>query len=66
LRRTFRLARATIHPIDRALREGRLTARGADRCLRLAWTLADLAGRTRPDDHLVWAAMSLRDPRAAA
>lgn len=66
LRRTFRLPRAAIHPIDQALRQGRLTARGADRCLRLAWTLADLAGRTRPDEQLVWAALSLRDPRIAA
>jgi magnesium chelatase family protein len=66
LRRTFRLPRAAIHPIDQALRQGRLTARGADRCLRIAWTLADLAGRSRPDEPLVWAAMSLRDLRAAA
>ena len=66
LRRAFRLPRATIHPIDRALREGRLTARGADRCLRLAWTLADLAGRTCPDQELVWTALGLRDPRMAA
>jgi len=66
LRRTFRLARAAVRPIDQALREGRLTARGADRCLRLAWTLADLAGRTQPDDHLVWAALGLRDPQVAA
>jgi magnesium chelatase family protein len=66
LRRTFRLPRAAIHPIDNALREGRLTARGADRCIRLAWTLADLAGRGRPDEDLVWTALGLRDPRMAA
>jgi len=66
LRRTFRLPRATTHPIDTALSQGRLTARGADRCLRLAWTLADLAGRTRPDELLVYAALNLRDRRLAA
>jgi magnesium chelatase family protein len=66
LRGPFRLARAATQPIDGALRQGRLSARGADRCLRLAWTLSDLAGRARPDDHLVWAAMSLRDPLVAA
>jgi len=66
LRRTFRLPRAATRPLDLALREGRLTARGADRCLRIAWTLADLAGRSHPDDHLVWAAMGLRDPQVAA
>lgn len=34
--------------INTALEHHRLTLRGADRAMRLAWTLADLAGRTSP------------------
>ncbi|WP_250448474.1 YifB family Mg chelatase-like AAA ATPase, partial [Actinotalea sp. C106] len=34
--------------LDRALDRGTLSLRGADRVLRVAWTLADLAGRDRP------------------
>ena len=36
LRRQFRLPRNVTAELDRGLREGRITARGADRCLRLA------------------------------
>lgn len=35
-------------PLDRALERGLLTLRGYDRVLRLAWTMADLAGAQRP------------------
>ncbi len=66
LRTGFRLGRQVVRPIDLALREGRLTARGADRCLRLAWTLADLAGRDRPVRDQVWAALDLRKQGTAA
>ncbi|WP_205474211.1 ATP-binding protein [Nocardioides sp. SYSU D00038] len=54
-------------PTDQALRRvdsdtfgGSLTARGAVRVLRLAWTLADLAGRDRPDLAEVETALALR------
>ena len=39
---------------------GRLTRRGATRVHRLAWTLADLAGVSRPGAREVRAALSLR------
>ncbi len=39
---------------------GTLTARGADRVLRVAWTLADLAGADRPDLSHVQTAIALR------
>ncbi|MET0237681.1 MAG: YifB family Mg chelatase-like AAA ATPase, partial [Kibdelosporangium sp.] len=39
----FALPRTVTALLDRALRTGALTGRGADRCLRVAWTLADLA-----------------------
>jgi magnesium chelatase family protein len=65
LRRRFRLPRAVTEPIAAALHRGMVTARGADRTLRLAWTVADLAGRDRPLAEDVSAAMGLRDRRAA-
>ncbi|GAA4947976.1 YifB family Mg chelatase-like AAA ATPase [Actinoplanes utahensis] len=43
-----------------ALDSGTLSARGYDRCLRLAWTIADLDGRTRPDGGDVGQAYQLR------
>ena len=41
-----------LRPLDTALRRGTLTLRGYDRLLRVAWTVADLAGHDRlhPDD----------------
>jgi magnesium chelatase family protein len=66
LRTTFRLARAAVRPIDQALREGRLTARGADRCLRLSWSLADLAALPSPGPEQVWAALGLRSREMVA
>jgi magnesium chelatase family protein len=65
LRRRFRLPRAVTEPIEAALHRGLVTARGADRALRLAWTVADLAGRDRPLNEDVSVAMGLRDRRAA-
>ena len=35
--------------IDEAVRRGQLSSRGVDKVLRLAWSLADLAGRARAD-----------------
>jgi magnesium chelatase family protein len=65
LRRRFRLPPAVTAPIDMALRRGLVSARGADRVLRLAWTVADLAGRDRPSAEDVSAALGLRDRSAA-
>jgi magnesium chelatase family protein len=65
LRRRFRLPRAVTEPIAVALHRGVVTARGADRALRLAWTVADLAGRDRPLVEDVSVAMGLRDRRVS-
>lgn len=35
--------------------------RGADRVLRLMWTLADLAGRAAPDEEDLARALALRN-----
>lgn len=47
-------------PLDRALERGTLTLRGYDRVLRLAWTMADLAGVDRPGPDEVGQALFLK------
>ncbi|WP_431878842.1 YifB family Mg chelatase-like AAA ATPase [Amycolatopsis sacchari] len=65
LRREFALPSETTALLDRALDRGFLTARGADRCLRLSWTLADLAKDEQPTADHVAAALEFRDRGAA-
>jgi magnesium chelatase family protein len=48
LRRGFRPEADALVPLERAMDLGQISARGADRILRLSWTLADLAGVGRP------------------
>ncbi len=66
LRGPLALAPAVTRDVDRALDRGVVTARGYDRVLRVAWTLADLAGRTRPDGDDVGRALLLRDATSVA
>ncbi|KJK51415.1 hypothetical protein UK23_06955 [Lentzea aerocolonigenes] len=63
LRREFALPRQSTTLLDRALATGALTGRGADRCLRVAWTLADLAESDRPTADHVAAALQFRERR---
>lgn len=49
-----------IGKVDTVVETGRLTMRGAQRVLRLAWTLADLEGKTSPGIEQLGAAMTLR------
>ncbi|PXY26158.1 YifB family Mg chelatase-like AAA ATPase [Prauserella endophytica] len=65
LRRDYALPAEVTRLLDRGLDRGAITARGADRCLRIAWTLADLAEADRPDADHVAAALEFRDRRAA-
>lgn len=60
LRRKFRLSQEVTAPLRTAVDRGVLSLRGCDRTLRVAWTLADLAGRTSPGKEEVAAAMSFR------
>jgi len=48
LRRSFRPYPDALAPLERAMDLGQVSARGADRIIRLSWTLADLAGASRP------------------
>ncbi|MFI7676555.1 YifB family Mg chelatase-like AAA ATPase [Actinophytocola sp. NPDC049390] len=61
LRREFGLPRAVNALLDQSLNSGAVTARGADRCLRVAWTLADLAGAGQPGAEHVAKALDLRE-----
>ncbi len=63
--REFALPRSATALVERSLQRGAITARGADRCLRVAWTLADLDGADRPESDHVAAALEFRDRRAA-
>ena len=56
----FRLPGRTTAVLDRQLDSGRLTLRGYDRVLRVAWSAADLAGRSVPDGDDVAMGLSLR------
>lgn len=49
--------------LEDLLMRGKLTQRGADRVVRLSWTLADLAGLDRPGRTEVRRAIGLRDGR---
>lgn len=46
--------------LEQALADGRLTLRGHDRVLRLAWTLCDLDGAAVPDAEHIGRALALR------
>ncbi len=46
--------------LDRAVARGLLSARGVDKVLRLAWTMADLDGATAPERRHVEAALAMR------
>jgi magnesium chelatase family protein len=60
LRRGQALPAAAAALVEREVSVGRLTLRGADRVLRISWTLADLAGRDRPGVDEVHGALGLR------
>ncbi|GAA2751409.1 YifB family Mg chelatase-like AAA ATPase [Kitasatospora cinereorecta] len=60
LRTRWCLAPGSLTDAERDLERGLLTARGLDRVLRIAWTVADLAGRDHPDRSAVRTALALR------
>lgn len=60
LRRRWPAVPESMRLVESQLVSGRISARGVDRVLRLAWTLADLAARDRPGLDEVHHAMTLR------
>lgn len=60
LRTRWHAVRGAMDEAERSLERGALTARGIDRVLRVAWTVADLKGHDRPDDTDVLLALQLR------
>ncbi|MDP9890233.1 magnesium chelatase family protein [Pseudarthrobacter enclensis] len=65
LRGDLRLPSGATRILDQSLERGVLTARGYDRVLRLAWTLADLGHRDKPDTNDIGQALGLRQAAAA-
>lgn len=58
--RTGACAPALVSKLDQMRDTGRLSLRGIDRVLKLAWTLADLGGRDAPEVADLATAVSLR------
>lgn len=56
----FALPSSQLVEVHQALDRGWLTLRGFDRCLRLAWTLADLRGAVTPTRDDIGVAVGLR------
>ncbi|MFI6568910.1 YifB family Mg chelatase-like AAA ATPase [Nocardia fluminea] len=60
LRKRFKLPRESIAPIETALRLGRMSARGADRAIRVAWTVCDLRDGELPTVRDVMSSLNFR------
>jgi len=48
LRRTWPPTSGSLRVVERSLERGQISARGVVKVIRVAWTIADLAGRPRP------------------
>jgi magnesium chelatase family protein len=60
LRRDWPLPWDVVAVAEKELDKGALTARGVDRVLRVAWTIADLAGLDRPGENEMAVALGYR------
>jgi magnesium chelatase family protein len=59
LRLNYAPAPGALVPLERAMDLGQISARGVHRVIRVAWTLADLAGVPRPTADQTAAALGL-------
>lgn len=62
----LRLPAATTRALDTAMDRGQMSLRGYDRCLRVAWTIADLDGADRPEASHLAQAFTLRSNAGVA
>ena len=60
LRREMRLSKRATVQLDLALDRNLISMRGYDRCLRVAWSVSDLAGLASPGSEEISTAMFLR------
>jgi magnesium chelatase family protein len=59
LRRSFPPESGALRLLDRAMELGQVSARGADKIVRVAWSVADLSGKPRPGADEVGVAIAL-------
>lgn len=59
LRRSFRPEPGPLVPLERAMDRGQVSARRADRIIRMSWTFGNLAGQARPRLAEIGAALGL-------
>ena len=61
IRRHFPAKESAMAMLQAELVHGKITQRGVDKCLKLAWTLADLEEMDQPDIHHVCRAVEMRE-----
>ena len=59
LRRTWPAAPGSLAVLERCMERGQISARGVVKVIRVAWTIADLAGKPRPGKDECHAALGL-------
>ena len=59
MRRDFPPGPGALKSLDRVMELGQVSARGADKIVRVAWSLADLAGQDEPGADQVNLAIGL-------
>jgi magnesium chelatase family protein len=59
LRRTWPAAPGSLAVLERCMERGQISARGVVKVIRVAWTIADLAGKPRPGPDECHAALGL-------
>jgi magnesium chelatase family protein len=59
LRKSFPVRPRALAILDRAMELGQVSARGADKIIRVAWTLADVVGKPEPTAEEVHEALGL-------
>jgi len=59
LRRAFPPAAGSLRPLERAMELGRVSARGAEQIVGVAWSLADLAAKDQPGPDEIHVAIEL-------